>query len=122
MRIAVISDTHNFLDPRIPALFAGVDHILHGGDIGMPIILLELEQIAPVVGRKLPRGTVRTWMTGTVRGRSNPMPREWHQLMMLRHDAMARGFTDLAITYGWSAMRVGADQIAKLVKSKTDAP
>lgn len=48
MRIAVISDTHNFLDPRIPALFAGVDHILHVGDIGMPIILLELEQIAPV--------------------------------------------------------------------------
>jgi hypothetical protein len=25
-----------------------VDHILHGGDIGMPILLLELEQIAPV--------------------------------------------------------------------------
>jgi hypothetical protein len=48
MRIAVISDTHNFLDPRIPTLFAGVDHILHGGDIGMPILLLELEQIAPV--------------------------------------------------------------------------
>ena len=48
MRIGVISDTHNFFDPRIPKLFAGVDHILHGGDIGMPIILLELEQIAPV--------------------------------------------------------------------------
>jgi uncharacterized protein len=48
MRIAVISDTHNFLDPKIPQLFAGVDHILHGGDIGTPIILLELEQVAPV--------------------------------------------------------------------------
>jgi hypothetical protein len=48
MRIAVISDTHNFLDPKIPSLFAGVDHILHGGDIGLPIIVLELEQIAPV--------------------------------------------------------------------------
>jgi uncharacterized protein len=48
MRIAVISDTHNYLDPRVPQLFAGVDHILHGGDIGLPIILLELEQIAPV--------------------------------------------------------------------------
>jgi putative phosphoesterase len=48
MRIAVISDTHNFLDPKIPKLFAGVDHILHGGDIGLPIIVLELEQIAPV--------------------------------------------------------------------------
>ena len=48
MRIAVISDTHNFLDRKIPKLFAGVDHILHAGDIGMPIIVLELEQIAPV--------------------------------------------------------------------------
>ena len=48
MRIAVLSDTHNFLDRQIPKLFAGVDHILHGGDIGMPIIVLELEQIAPV--------------------------------------------------------------------------
>ena len=48
MKIAVISDTHNFFDPRIPKLLAGVNHILHGGDIGLPIIVLELEQIAPV--------------------------------------------------------------------------
>ncbi len=46
--IGVISDTHNYLDPRIPKLFAGVDHILHAGDIGLPAILLQLEQIAPV--------------------------------------------------------------------------
>jgi putative phosphoesterase len=46
--IGVISDTHNYFDPRIRHLFAGVDHILHGGDIGRPAILLELEQIAPV--------------------------------------------------------------------------
>ena len=48
MLIAVLSDTHNYLDPRIPKLFAGADHILHGGDIGLPIIVLELEEIAPV--------------------------------------------------------------------------
>jgi uncharacterized protein len=48
MRIGVISDTHDFLDPKIPKLFAGVEHILHAGDIGAPVILLELEQIAPV--------------------------------------------------------------------------
>ncbi|HOX56832.1 MAG TPA: metallophosphoesterase family protein [Candidatus Paceibacterota bacterium] len=48
MRIGVLSDTHNYLDRRIPHLFAGVDHILHAGDIGLPAILLELEQIAPV--------------------------------------------------------------------------
>jgi uncharacterized protein len=48
MRIAVISDTHNFLDPKVPRLFAGVEHILHAGDIGGPGIIVGLEQIAPV--------------------------------------------------------------------------
>ena len=47
-QIGVISDTHNHLDPRIPQLFASVDHILHGGDIGLPGIIRALEQIAPV--------------------------------------------------------------------------
>ena len=47
-QVGVISDTHNYLDPLIPHLFAGVDHILHGGDIGMPAIILALEQIAQV--------------------------------------------------------------------------
>ena len=48
MRIGVISDTHNFLDPHVPELFRGVEHILHGGDIGDRSLLVELEQIAPV--------------------------------------------------------------------------
>lgn len=49
MRIGVISDTHNYLDPKIPELFAGVGHILHAGDVGLPWILQELEEIAPVI-------------------------------------------------------------------------
>lgn len=48
MKIGVISDTHGLLDTRIPELFAGVDHILHGGDVGTPRVLAELENIAPV--------------------------------------------------------------------------
>ncbi len=48
MKLGIISDTHDFLDPRVPELFAGVDHILHGGDVGMPWLLLQLQQIAPV--------------------------------------------------------------------------
>jgi hypothetical protein len=48
MKIGVISDTHNFFDPQIPGLLAGVEHILHAGDIGLPHILQELERIAPV--------------------------------------------------------------------------
>ena len=48
MKLGVISDTHNFLDPRVPNLLAGVEHILHAGDIGLPRLIWELEQIAPV--------------------------------------------------------------------------
>jgi len=46
-RIGIISDTHNYLDPQVLTLFEGVDHILHGGDIGMPWLILELQAIAP---------------------------------------------------------------------------
>jgi uncharacterized protein len=48
MKIGVISDTHNFFDPKIPRLFAGVEHILHAGDIGSAFIKHQLDQIAPV--------------------------------------------------------------------------
>jgi putative phosphoesterase len=48
LKVGVISDTHDFFDPRLPTLFAGVDHIVHAGDVGMPWVILELEQIAPV--------------------------------------------------------------------------
>ena len=48
MRVGVISDTHNFLDPKIAHIFSGVTHILHAGDIGLPKIILDLENIAPV--------------------------------------------------------------------------
>ena len=48
MKLGVISDTHGHLDPRIPALFEGVEHILHAGDIGPYSILSDLERIAPV--------------------------------------------------------------------------
>ena len=48
MKIGVISDTHNFLDPTFTELFAGVSHILHAGDVGNASIIHELEAIAPV--------------------------------------------------------------------------
>jgi len=46
--IGVISDTHGYVDPRVLDLFAGVDHILHAGDIGPPSVVMQLERIAPV--------------------------------------------------------------------------
>jgi putative phosphoesterase len=48
MKIGVISDTHDYLDPKVPALFNGVEHILHAGDVGLPWLVLQLESIAPV--------------------------------------------------------------------------
>ena len=48
MKIGIISDTHDHLDPKIPELFEGVDHILHAGDIGLPWVILQLQSIAPV--------------------------------------------------------------------------
>ena len=48
MNIGLLSDTHGFLDPKVPELFAGVEHILHAGDIGCASIITELEEVAPV--------------------------------------------------------------------------
>lgn len=48
MRLGVIADTHGLLRPEVFEVFAGVDHILHAGDIGSLDILTELEAIAPV--------------------------------------------------------------------------
>jgi len=48
MRIGVIADTHGLLRPEVFEVFREVDHILHGGDVGPPAILDQLEAIAPV--------------------------------------------------------------------------
>jgi hypothetical protein len=46
--VGVISDTHGLLRPEAVAALAGVDRIVHAGDIGSPDILAALERIAPV--------------------------------------------------------------------------
>jgi len=48
MRLGIISDTHGLLRPEVFDAFAGVDHILHAGDVGKAGILAELQAIAPV--------------------------------------------------------------------------
>jgi len=48
VRVGVLSDTHGYLDPCVPELLAGVDHILHAGDVGYLSVIHELEQVAPV--------------------------------------------------------------------------
>ena len=46
--IGVISDTHGLLRPEAIDALAGVELIIHAGDIGNPQILEALAQIAPV--------------------------------------------------------------------------
>lgn len=47
-RVGLISDTHGMLRPQVFKAFAGVELILHAGDVGEDAILDELETIAPV--------------------------------------------------------------------------
>ena len=48
MRIGLISDTHGLLRPQALAVLAGVDRIIHAGDIGNAAVLEALASIAPV--------------------------------------------------------------------------
>src|SRR5262245_16940873 len=54
MKIGIISDTHlpemAPMPPELDQAFAGVDLILHAGDIKHPMALDFLERIAPVLG------------------------------------------------------------------------
>ncbi len=48
MKIGVVSDTHGLLRPQVAPALAGVERILHLGDVGNISILTDLEKIAPV--------------------------------------------------------------------------
>jgi putative phosphoesterase len=48
-RIGLVSDTHGLLRPEVAAGLAGVERILHMGDVGRPEVLDELGRIAPVL-------------------------------------------------------------------------
>ena len=49
MKIGVVSDTHAFYDPRLAEILAGVELILHGGDVGAQDVLDTLGTMAPVI-------------------------------------------------------------------------
>jgi predicted phosphodiesterase len=41
-------DTHDYFDPKVRDLFEGVDHIITAATFGLPWLILQLEEIAPV--------------------------------------------------------------------------
>ena len=47
--LGVISDTHGLVRPEALAALAGVERIVHAGDIGTPDVLTALGRVAPVV-------------------------------------------------------------------------
>src|ERR1051326_4959884 len=51
-KVGVFSATLGHRDPGVKEIFeqAKVDHIIHAGDIGLPFLILDLEDIAPVTG------------------------------------------------------------------------
>ncbi len=48
IKIGLISDTHDFLNPQISEIFQNCGHIVHAGDLTSPSVIAELELIAPV--------------------------------------------------------------------------
>jgi putative phosphoesterase len=62
--IGLISDTHGLVRPEVHAALAGVELILHAGDVGGAEILDELSLIAPV--RAVYGNTDATWDRGLV--------------------------------------------------------
>jgi putative phosphoesterase len=48
MLIGLISDTHGYVDPRLAPAFAGVEAIVHAGDVGGSDVLDVLRGIAPL--------------------------------------------------------------------------
>lgn len=65
-RIGLISDTHGLFRETIVTIFAGVDTIVHAGDVGNRSVLARLRAIAPVDA-----------VSGNVDDRTDPeLPRE----------------------------------------------
>ncbi len=104
VRIGVISDTHGWLDPAIRRHFAGVDHIIHAGDVGADEVLQGLGALASLtavagnedrvgeLGSRLPRHA-----TGDVSGIRFVVGHRRGELLAEHVDPAAEGF-DLVVT------------------------
>ena len=103
MKIGVISDTHGLLRPEVAPALAGVERILHLGDVGKISILGELEKIAPVtavrgnVDREGPCGELPETDVALIAGRYVYM---LHDLETLHLDPAAGKFA--AVLFGHS--------------------
>jgi uncharacterized protein len=103
MILGVISDTHGLLRPEVPGLLAGVDLIVHAGDVGTLAVLDALREIAPTFAV---RGNVDTqpWCTAlpeteVVRAGEHELF-VLHDIAQLKFDPKRAGYR--AVIYGHS--------------------
>jgi putative phosphoesterase len=103
MKIGVVSDTHGLFRPELVSALAGVERILHLGDVGKASVLKELAKIAPVtavrgnVDREGPCGELPETEVTLIAGRYVYM---LHNLDTLHLDPAAGKFA--AVLFGHS--------------------
>jgi len=96
MRYGIVADTHNRVLPSLFEALAGVEEILHAGDVCRRDVLAEIEALAPVVA---------------VHGNCD----EWalvHQLPAERR--IEREGVAIALVHGHQAGRANVERIARL--------
>ena len=79
--IGLVSDTHGLFRPELVAALAGVDLIIHAGDVGSSDVLRQLSAIAPVEA-----------VSGNVDDRRNPM--------LLRERSLRVGGLTIHVSHG----------------------
>lgn len=96
MRIGIVADTHNRVLPSLFDALAGVEEILHAGDVCRPDVLAEIEAIAPVIA---------------VHGNCD----EWELVDRLPAERrIERGGVAIAIVHGHQVGRASPERVAKL--------
>ncbi|MBA1145516.1 metallophosphoesterase family protein [Ectothiorhodospiraceae bacterium WFHF3C12] len=98
MRLALLADTHGFLDPRIADLVSACDMAVHAGDIGGADVLLSLQPREQVIA---------------IRG-NNDVPQKWpeHERHVLenlpRETRVPLAGGDLVVVHGDESIPVAA--------------
>jgi putative phosphoesterase len=95
LRIGIVSDTHDRVLPSLHAALAGVDEILHAGDVMSVEALAEIETIAPVTA-------VRGNMDD--RALADRLPKE---------RLLERGGVRIALVHGHRVGRASVDDLAR---------
>jgi putative phosphoesterase len=97
MKVGVVSDTHGLLRPELIPALAGVERILHLGDVGDPAILKSLEKLAPVTAI---RGNVdRSGPCSRLPAETDVLLLEGHYIYML-HDVHTLDLDPTAAKFG----------------------